>query len=204
MEDIKEHDHHENHEHNSSEYPSDSKGKTEMRIDNNPDDRIEKAKDNVKKNPWILVTFVLVAVVVVLGVLMFRGGGDVGVTGNVISGEDAGEVLVEYLNARTGGGVEYLAFKDLGNIYEVSVNFQDQEIPVYVTKDGEYFVQGAVPMTGDFVAPIDVNPDASQQQQQQDTNTAQQDTNTVQQDADTSQQTSVEVNESDTNGSVEE
>jgi len=50
------------------------------------------------------------------------------------------------LNARTGGGVEYVSNEDIGELYEVLVLYKGDEIPVHVTKDGEYFVQGAVPM----------------------------------------------------------
>ncbi len=148
MEDLKEHNYPED---TNSQNHVNLEEKTETRIDNNPDNRIEKVKANLKKNPWIVVSLVLAIGFVVLLVLVLRGG----VTGNVISGEDAGGALVEYLNARTGGGVEYVSFEDLGNIYQVNVKYQDQEIPVYVTKDGDYFVQGAVPMTGDVISPID-------------------------------------------------
>jgi hypothetical protein len=84
--------------------------------------------------------------------MFFRGGS---VTGNVIAGEDAGVILTEHLNVLTGGGVEYVSNEDIGSLYQVTVSYEDQEIPVFITKDGEYFVQGAVPITGDVVAPTD-------------------------------------------------
>jgi len=118
-----------------------------IKIDNNPDNSLSKIK-NKTKNPWMIVSIVLVVIVVVLLFLVFKGG----VTGNVVSADDASSKLVDYLNGMTGGGVEYVSYQDIGDLYEVTVNYQDQEIPVYVTKDGEYFVQGAVPLSGDATA----------------------------------------------------
>ncbi len=125
----------------------DREEKTVMKIDNDPDNNISKATEKIKGNPWIMVSIVLGIAVLILLFMVLRGG----ITGNVVKGESAGTTIVEYLNARTGGGVEYVSYKDLGNLYEVTVSYQGQEIPVYVTKDGEYFVQGAIPITGDVI-----------------------------------------------------
>ncbi len=122
-----------------SENKSEEVSQTENpRIDNEPD----------KKNPWVVSTLVLGIAVIVLLILMFNGGvtgGVIGVGSNGgINSDDASDKVVEYLNEMTGGGVEFISTEDLGDLYEVMVEFQEQEIPVYITKDGEYFVQGAV------------------------------------------------------------
>jgi len=100
------------------------------------------------KNPWMLVSIILGIALAISLVFVFKGG----MTGNVISENEAGKSLVSYLNAQTGGGVEYISSKDIGNLYETTVSYQGQNIPVYITKDGEYFVQGAVPITGNAIA----------------------------------------------------
>ena len=89
------------------------------------------------KNPWMIVSVILAIAVLVLLVLYFKGG---------MGGEAAGKKIVTYLNERTGGGVEYVSYVDNGNLYEVTVSYQNQKIPVYITKDGKYFVQGAIPI----------------------------------------------------------
>lgn len=132
--------------------------KTEMKIDNDPDNNVFKAKEKIKGNPWIAVSIVLGIAVIVLLFMVLRGG----ITGNVIKGEDAGTTIIEYLNSRTGGGVEYISHEDLGNLYEVTVSYQGQEIPVYVTKDGKYFVQGAIPITGDVIDDPNANTETPQ------------------------------------------
>jgi len=99
------------------------------------------------KNPWMLVSIVLGIALAISLVFVFRGG----MTGNVISENEAGKSLVSYLNAQTGGGVEYISSKDIGNLYETTVSYQGQNIPVYITKDGEYFVQNIIPLTGEVI-----------------------------------------------------
>jgi len=100
-------------------------------------------------NPWKIASIIFGVAVLVLLYLNFNGG----ITGNVISESDAGERLVTYLNARTGGGVSFISAEDVGDLYEVTVSYQGDEIPVYITKDGGYFVQGAVPIMGAIAEP---------------------------------------------------
>jgi len=138
---------------NDSFEKTESEEKTEKRIDNNPDSFNKKISSGIgkkiSKNPWMIVSSILAVIVIILLISFFRGG----VTGSVIAGEDAGENIVEYLNSRTGGGVEYISVEDLGsNLYAVTVSYENQEIPVFVTKDGGYFVQGAVPLTGEVIS----------------------------------------------------
>jgi len=104
----------------------------------------------IKHNPWMGSTAVLGVIVIILLATMFYPN----LTGNVVSGSNAGGKLVDYLNTRTGGGVSFISAEDMGNIYSVMVSYQNQTIPVFVTKDGKYFVQAAIPMTEE-VAPID-------------------------------------------------
>lgn len=100
--------------------------------------------EKLRKNPWMVSTVVLGIVALVLLFFTLKPG----LTGNVIGGSSAGQNLVDYLNANVGGGVSYISYQDLGNIYEVDVSYQNQTLPVYVTKDGKYFVQGATQITG--------------------------------------------------------
>ena len=135
-------------ERNNEEFHEREEKKTEMKIDNNPDRiNFSQTKDKIKRNPWMIVSIVLGIMVIVLLFNNFRGG----VTGNVISGDSAGEKVVSYLNSRTGGGVSYISSEDLGGLYQISVSYNGDEIPVFATKDGGYFIQGAVPITGDVI-----------------------------------------------------
>lgn len=99
-------------------------------------------QDKIRKNPWMLSTMVLGVVVVLMLIIMMTGNG--GVTGNVISENDAGQKIVDFAEGQ-GVPAELVEVNDNGNLYEVVLSIQGQESPVYITKDGDYFVQGAVP-----------------------------------------------------------
>ena len=142
-EDEKE-DHEEKHDHHE---------KHEVKIDNDPDNKVKKFKNSASNNPWMISTIIVGIIAIVLLYMYFNGGGAGG-----ISGEKAGEKAVEYLNARTGGGVEYISYEDMGNLYQVTVSFQGQSIPVFVSKDGKYFIQGAVPMEASAQTPTQQQP----------------------------------------------
>ncbi|MEK6875517.1 MAG: thioredoxin domain-containing protein [Nanoarchaeota archaeon] len=110
----------------------------------------EEDKNNFKISKvrtWQIISGVLFIALMISLFMGFKGG----VTGNVISENEAGASLVSYLNAQTGGGVEFVSSADKGNLYEISVSYQGQNIPVYITKDGEYFIQEINPITGEVI-----------------------------------------------------
>jgi len=87
-----------------------------------------------KTNVWMTVSVVLAIVVIVMLLVLVSGS---------MSKTKAANTLVSYLNEKTGGGVALIAVSSMGSIYEVNVSYQGQEIPVYITKDGKYFLAGA-------------------------------------------------------------
>jgi len=104
-------------------------------MENSETIKIPKIKIN---NYWKLSTIILI---ILLIFLIYKNP-----LSNSISSKKAGEQMVKYLNDRTGGGVSYDSYKDLGNIYEITVNYQNAKIPVYITKDGNYFIQTLIPI----------------------------------------------------------
>ena len=98
----------------------------------------KKNLNKIFKNPWAIATIILViALVVVLFANPFPG----------VSKNKAGEDVVAFLNSQTGGGVELIEINTKDSLYEVLVDFQGQQIPVYITNDGKYLVQGLVPLS---------------------------------------------------------
>ena len=89
----------------------------------------------IRENPWIISTVVLCVLVVIM--LLFGTSA----TGNVVSEKKASDNLINFLNEQTGGGVSYVSSESEGLMYKVTVLYNSQEIPVYVTKDGKYYVQ---------------------------------------------------------------
>ena len=95
-----------------------------------------------KKNPWILSTSILITILVIM---MFTGNS---VTGN-ISAEEAGQKIIKFANTQ-GTNAELVKVNDDGSFYEVILSMQGQELPLYVTKDGEYFTQALIPLSGEI------------------------------------------------------
>jgi len=136
-----------------SEIQSLVEDKTQISIDNNPDRKFKPAefKKTVKKNPWVMATIVLGIIALVLLVLMLRGG----ITGNIITGRVIGEgdissKTVDFVNTNLlppgQGQVTFNSINEKSGLYEVLVNFQGREVPIYVTKDGEFMTQALIPM----------------------------------------------------------
>ena len=98
------------------------------------DNTITKYKGTFWMPAFIVVSLLLVGMIVMNG----------GITGStIISETEAGESLVAFLNEKTDGGVTLLEVEKQDSLYEVTVSYQGQEIPVYMTADGKYFVQTA-------------------------------------------------------------
>lgn len=99
----------------------------------------------MRQNPWILATIFLV---VVLVVYFFAKGS---LTGNVVSESTAAENLISFIEAQ-GGTAEVVSSVQTGSMYMITVNYQGQEIPVYVTLDGKYIASSLLPLTANSSA----------------------------------------------------
>lgn len=113
-----------------------------------PAELFKNGVDKIKKNPWIIVSFGLVIVVLFL---IFGKG----ITGGVISETTAGEKVVEFASNQ-GIDAQVISVTSEGSLYEVVVSVEGQEVPTYITKDGNYFIsaQGLISLstvTGDAV-----------------------------------------------------
>lgn len=95
-------------------------------------------------SPWMISTFVLAVVVIVLLVGDFGATG--GVIGTKVSPDDAGQAVLDFANSR-GANAELGDVTDDGTFYKVMLTVQGQDVPVYVTKDGQYFTSSLVPLT---------------------------------------------------------
>lgn len=92
-------------------------------------------------NPWSVTTFICAAILV----LMFVGviptsitGGFSGLPSGSLSGEEAANKAVDYINSNlvAGGGVSLVSVEESSGVYKVITSYQGNDIDVYVTKDG--------------------------------------------------------------------
>ncbi|MFH1801586.1 MAG: DsbA family protein [archaeon] len=116
----------------------------EENFDNNESkpNRAGSFTDKCRTNPWIASTFALGIIVLIFLIINFTGG----LTGSVISEKKAGEFVMDFVNSQVSGA-ELVNINDDGNLYEVNVLYDGQTIPLYITKDGKYFINGVIPLT---------------------------------------------------------
>jgi protein-disulfide isomerase len=99
-----------------------------------------------KINLWMVTTVALLVVCIFLilqpGILYITGQAS-SVGG--LTGEQAGNKAVDYINDNLvqTGDVTLVNAEDINGIYKITTSYQDQDIDVYITKDGRWlFVSG--------------------------------------------------------------
>ena len=96
----------------------------------------EEKLEQARKNPWLVSTFVLGLLVLILLVSHISGWG---LTGKVVSENKAGDNLVNFAISQ-GVSAELINSSSEGAFYKVYLSINNQVIPYLVTKDGKYFL----------------------------------------------------------------
>ncbi len=104
----------------------------------------------VRKNPWIIATFILAIVLIVVIWSSLQGSS----LTNSVSKEDAADKLVSFVNSQGQGTATVVSAEEEGALYKVTLNYNGQEVPAYVTLDGKYLIAQPIPLSDD-VAPTD-------------------------------------------------
>jgi len=102
-----------------------------------------KKGSSLRDKPWIVLTFVLGLLVVILLL-----GNVFNITGNAVSGNKAGQALVDFAVAQ-GIDAQLVDVESEGSLYKVTILIEEEEYPYYVTKDGKYFLleTSLIPLT---------------------------------------------------------
>src|SRR3989344_2589058 len=111
-----------------------------------------------RENPWILSTIILG---VILLVFFFYGGG--GINGNVIGEDNAAKSLISFIESQSNGqpsGVSVLSTEQDGQLYKVTVDYQGQNVPLYVSLDGKYLISSVIPLDPNAGTPSDSGADS--------------------------------------------
>lgn len=118
---------------------------------------LHKSNDNLKKNSltekmrenlWMVSTFVLGVIVLIFLIGSFSGGftGSV-ITGSAVSEKGVVENVMDFIQTQgVGDEIEFVSSSKMGDLIEIIVSYQNQNIPIYVTRDGKYLVQGITPL----------------------------------------------------------
>ena len=110
------------------------------------EEEIRKEKSS-SKNYWMFSTLVLAAVLIIILIFRFTSP----VTGNVIKEDAAGQAILDFAEQQ-GIQATLVSVTDTGSLYEVVINIEGQDAPVYITKDGKYFISQPYPLTGQATA----------------------------------------------------
>jgi len=107
----------------------------------------ESAVSKMKRNPWIISTIILAIIAIVFVIFFLRGE----ITGNAVATQES--ISANFLNFAKSQGVnaEVVNVTDTGSFYELIYSIDGKEGPFYITKDGKYFTQGFIPLTGNAV-----------------------------------------------------
>lgn len=102
-------------------------------------------KFSMPKNPWMISTFVLLALTLFLVAFpqLFGGAqttGQITAVGG-LTAQQAADKAVDYINDNLiqGGEATFVSSEDFtGNMYKVTTEYQGNNIDVYITKDGKW------------------------------------------------------------------
>lgn len=122
----------------------------------------------LRDNPWIVSTIVLGLILILIAAFSISSRG----SGDVVSSDVAAQNLVSFIEGQSTdplvkGNVEVVSIKQDGSLYQVTLNYQGQQIPVFVSSDGRYLLTDVIPLdsklgnirnnsTGENMEPVNV------------------------------------------------
>lgn len=96
--------------------------------------------EKMRENPWIVSTFALGILALILVIGNFSGA-----SGGAISEKDAGNLVLDLAKSQAVDA-ELVGVGTKSGLYEVTLLIQENDVPVYVTMDGENLVGGLTPL----------------------------------------------------------
>ena len=99
--------------------------------------------EKLRTNPWIMSTFVLG----ILAIILIVGSVSGGIGTKTISEDKAADLVLGFVESQVGSEAELVDVSLENGLYQVTVLFQGSEVPLYVTKDGKNLVQGVLPLS---------------------------------------------------------
>ena len=108
--------------------------------DEKKDVNSEKTIKKLSKNYWAISTVILSIALVSIIIIPYN------ITGNTIGEKEVGQKVLDFANSQ-GVNAELVSVNSDGQFYKVTLSMQGQEIPVYVTKDGENLIPDLIPLT---------------------------------------------------------
>jgi glutaredoxin len=123
--------------------------------------KLEKTEKDMEKGVkiWKIVSLVLV-VLLCISLFLLIGGGTSGTTASQISSDEASNKAVDFINTnlvQPGTSASLVSNNEFEGLYNITVSYQGNEIPVFVTKDGSYMF---------LATPLDITENLPQEETQ--------------------------------------
>jgi len=97
--------------------------------------------ETIRENPWILSTFVIgTLALILLGMIVFGG-----ITGNVVSHDKVTDNLISYAKAQ-GYDLVVTDISEESGLYKLNVEIDGSPTSLYMSKDGAKIVSGLIPI----------------------------------------------------------
>ena len=106
----------------------------EKAVENKSVENKKTTTSKLRENPWILSTLVLG----VFTIILFFGSFNGSLTGSAVKGEDLAQKLLDFYSANGASGLEIQSVKEVSGVYQINFLYQNNTVPIYVTKDGKY------------------------------------------------------------------
>lgn len=100
------------------------------------------------KNPWkasTIILMVLIAAAVVVFFVFYVGRVSFG-NENPVPPQQAAQNVLTFLNSNVNGTIQLRNITQVSGVYEITIIYQNQTIPVYATADGKYLIQSIIPI----------------------------------------------------------
>jgi len=148
-------------EEENSSIPTEQKkeeNKTENKVISKPKGNFTK---KLRKNPWIISTLVLG----ILTLILVAGNFPKGMTVNIVSEGDIGDLALDFFNNKLSENPGTLeSIEEVSGIYKIEISVENQgTFPLYFTKNGEWISQG-----GELISIIEIAQPSQQNSQIQD------------------------------------
>ncbi len=110
----------------------------------NPNVNSNNYLNRARGNPWMISSFVLGVVVIILIAILGLGGG----SKTVVSEKEAADNLVLFIKSQSKSNADFKvsSVEQQGQIYKITLDYQGQSVPVYVSLDGKYLFSDIIPL----------------------------------------------------------
>jgi hypothetical protein len=124
-------------------------------------------KPKKEMNIWMMSTLVLIVALCASLFFLFAGSGS-----TVLSPDDAAEKVNDFINAnlvQPGTSASISSVEEVSDFYNVTLSYQENDIPVYVSKDGTYLFVNGIESPIDITEEIPSSEEQTQEQTQEQT-----------------------------------